>query len=72
MVTTNRTDKPGSKKKKKKRSDSILDREQPFNLEAERGVLGSIMLLPDICDEIVSIVRTEDFYDEANGKLFEL
>ena len=71
MVTTNRTDKPVSKKKKKKKPNSILDREQPFNLEAERGVLGSIMLLPDMCDEIVSIVRTEDFYDEANAKLFE-
>jgi replicative DNA helicase len=48
----------------------VLQREAPFNLEAETGVLGSIMLRPDVCDEIVSILRVEDFYDEAHQRLF--
>ena len=59
-----------SKKKKKKDEGSLLDRQPPFSLEAETGVLGSLMLLPDACDEIVNIIREDDFYDEANGKLF--
>ncbi len=49
----------------------LLDREPPFNLEAEIAVLGSIMLLPDVCDDVVSIINPEDFYDEANKKIFE-
>ncbi|MFI4875582.1 MAG: DnaB-like helicase N-terminal domain-containing protein, partial [Blastopirellula sp. JB062] len=49
----------------------ILDRRPPCNLEAEMGVLGSIFLLPDCADEVVMIVRADDFYDEANRKLFE-
>ena len=69
MVTTNRTDKPG-KSRKKRKSENLLDREQPFNLEAERSVLGSIMLLPDVCDEVVMILRAEDFYDESHQKLY--
>ena len=58
-------------KKKKKSGDGILDRQPPFSLEAETGVLGSLMLMPDACDELVNIVRAEDFYDQANAKLFE-
>ncbi len=57
-------------KKKKKKDSGQLDRQPPFNLEAETGVLGSLMLMPDACDEVVNIVRADDFYDEGNGKLF--
>jgi len=48
----------------------LAGRQPPFNLEAEACVLGSIMLMPDKCDELVNILRADDFYDEANGKLF--
>ncbi len=47
-----------------------VDRQPPFNLEAEVGVLGSLMLLPESCDEIVNMLRAEDFYDDAHRKLF--
>ncbi|MEE2827166.1 MAG: replicative DNA helicase [Planctomycetota bacterium] len=64
-------------KKFKKRQDRgseqaepIVDRPPPFNLEAETGVLGSLMLMPEACDEIVNILRSTDFYDEAHGQLF--
>ena len=64
-------------KKFKKRQDRgseqaepIVDRPPPFNLEAETGVLGSLMLMPEACDEIVNILRATDFYDEAHGQLF--
>ena len=58
------------KRPRKKRSGQIADREPPFNLEAEVGVLGSLMLMPDASDDIVSILRPEDFYDEAHAKIF--
>ena len=52
-------------------SSEILDRLPPSNLEAEFGVLGSIFLKPDVCDDVVLILRPDDFYDDANRKLFE-
>ncbi len=54
----------------KKKDTAAFERQPPFNLEAEMGVLGSLMLMPETCDEIVNILRPEDFYDEANQKLF--
>src|SRR4051812_21383960 len=52
-------------------NSEILDRQPPRNLEAERGVLGSILLLPIVCDDVALIVRPEDFYDVANRSLYE-
>jgi replicative DNA helicase len=52
-------------------TSEILDRPPPFNLEAEAGVLGSIMVNPDVCDDVALILRADDFYDDANRKLFE-
>jgi len=51
-------------------SDAILDRQPPCSLEAERGILGSILLKPDVCDDVMSIVRADDFYDDANRRIF--
>jgi len=39
-------------------------------MEAEQGVLGSMLLNPDSCDEIALIIRPGDFYDEANLCLY--
>src|SRR5262245_50104340 len=51
-------------------STELLDRVPPHNLEAERGVLGSLLLDPPLVDEIVLLVRAEDFYGDANQALF--
>lgn len=48
----------------------LLDRDAPFSLEAERALLGSVMLLPDALDDVIPIVRSGDFYDDANRKLY--
>ena len=50
----------------------MLGRPLPVNLEAEMGLLGCMVVLPTVCDDIVCKVRAEDFYDEANRILFEL
>jgi replicative DNA helicase len=51
-------------------SSEILDRRPPCNLDAERGVLGSILLLPIVCDDVALVVRAEDFYDDANQVIY--
>ena len=48
-----------------------IERQLPYNLEAEIGVLGSMMLMPDSCDEIVNVCGAQDFYDEAHQCLFD-
>ncbi|MEM1224866.1 MAG: replicative DNA helicase [Planctomycetota bacterium] len=47
----------------------ILSRQPPFDVEAEMGVLGSILLMPDVCDEIASL-RADDFYSDANRIIY--
>lgn len=48
----------------------------PHSLEAERAVLGAMMVWNDRCtwspDDLGAIITPEDFYREAHGKLFEL
>ncbi len=52
-------------------TSEILDRQPPISLEAELCTLGSILLLPDVCDDVALVLRAEDFYDDANRKLYE-
>lgn len=49
---------------------SLSDHVPPHSLEAEKGVIGAILLNPIVCDDVATIVRTDDFYAEANRKLF--
>jgi replicative DNA helicase len=51
-------------------SGDPLDRLPPQNLDAEKGVLGSILLDPNLCDDVLEVVQTDDFYSDANRKLF--
>src|SRR6266550_2207980 len=65
MTTTRRTDAPP-----RRPLTELMDRQPPFDLQAEIGVLGSIVLLPDVLDDVVMILRPDDFYDDAHQKLF--
>ncbi|HVX16148.1 MAG TPA: replicative DNA helicase [Pirellulales bacterium] len=50
---------------------TLLDRLPPQNLEAEQGVLGSLLLDPDLCDEVAMLLRPADFYLPSNQLLFQ-
>jgi replicative DNA helicase len=50
----------------------LLDRAPPHSLEAEKGVLGSLMLDPRMCDEVAMVLRPEEFYAPSHRKLFEI
>ena len=71
MAENQSTGRSTRRKRPRKKDGIALDRQPPFNLEAETGVLGSLMLNPDACDDIVNIVRPEDFFDEGHSTLFK-
>jgi replicative DNA helicase len=52
------------------RLGEILERQPPRSVEAERAVLGSLLLLPEVCDEVALILGADDFYDDAHGCIF--
>lgn len=63
---------PARKKRKSTRTDAPhrMDRDQPVSLEAETGVLGSVLLMPELVDDLVSELKPEDFFDPAHQILF--
>ncbi len=50
--------------------NTLIDHAMPYSDEAERGVLGSTILQPDVLDDIALTTRAEDFYNPAHRKLF--
>ncbi len=57
MATTTRIDAP--------------DRLPPHNVEAEKSVLGSVLLANDVLDDVLDQLRPEHFYNDANRTLYE-
>lgn len=68
MSTVARLDRPASTTPI---TSEILDRTPPNDLTAERSVLGSILLLPAVCDDVTLILQPEDFHDDANRLLYQ-
>jgi replicative DNA helicase len=50
--------------------DLRLDRPLPQNPEAERSVLGSILIDPSALDKVTEKIRAEDFYKDAHRQIF--
>jgi replicative DNA helicase len=48
----------------------LADRLPPQNLEAEQGVLGSILLDNDVLHEVVPILKVEDFYRDTHQVIY--
>jgi replicative DNA helicase len=46
------------------------DRVESFTLEAERGVLGSIMLDSTVLREVVMLLAKEDFHHDAHRQVY--
>ncbi len=46
------------------------DRLPPQSLEAERGVLGSVLLMNEVLDEVTELLSTDHFYTDAHRKIF--
>jgi len=55
---------------KRKVTPELLDRLPPSDRNAERGVLGSVVLLPEVLDDLAGIIDATDFYDDAHAVLF--
>ncbi|HRW33545.1 MAG TPA: replicative DNA helicase [Thermotogota bacterium] len=47
-----------------------ISRIPPNDLEAERAVLGSILLDPEVAGDVFEILRHEDFYNHSNQLIF--
>jgi replicative DNA helicase len=61
----------GKKRKPTIDAGELFDRTPPHHIDAERSLLGSILLDPMVLTEIVEIVSTpEQFYKEAHGTIF--
>ena len=56
--------------KQPERAADIFERQPPVDVEAEMGVLGSILLNPEVCDDVALILRGDDFYDDAHQRIF--
>jgi replicative DNA helicase len=52
-------------------SAPLFERQMPQSMEAEKSVLGSILLLPEVFDEVALIIRAKDFYSDANRTIYE-
>jgi len=50
---------------------SVLEKAPPHNLDAERAVLGALINQPDLCDDVVMVLRDpDDFYHDAHKRIF--
>jgi replicative DNA helicase len=67
LATSQRFDKPRTEVPK---VEALLGKQPPVSIEAEIGVIGSVILAPDVLDEVAMIVRAEDFHDLAHEKLY--
>jgi replicative DNA helicase len=63
----------GPKRRKSVTPDgsSLIDRSPPYDLMAEKAVLGCILLNSDTLNELTLILRADDFYQDAHRILFQ-
>ncbi|MEX2287328.1 MAG: replicative DNA helicase [Planctomycetaceae bacterium] len=51
-------------------SAELFDKLPPQNLEAEKGVLGSLLLLNEVIDEVADRLHPSHFYSDANQRIY--
>lgn len=47
-------------------------RELPHDLEAERALLGAMLIDKGACDEVINLAVSDDFYDNRNKQIYEV
>jgi replicative DNA helicase len=68
---TSGTTKPnGSGRGNQPDSAALGDRLPPHNLEAEQGVLGSILLENEVLHDVIGFLRIEDFYRDTHQVMY--
>lgn len=75
MSNENRRDRgeQGQKRRKAPSTDgaSLIGRSPPYDLTAEKAVLGCVLLNSDCLNELTLILRPDDFYDDAHRILYQ-
>ena len=50
---------------------SVLEKAPPHDLDAERAVLGALLREPELCDDVVMVLRDpDDFYHDAHKRIY--
>ncbi len=64
-------DRDGDRRRDRERAKERFDRLPPQDLDAEKGVLGSILLFNDYLDEVADIVHADHFYLDAHQRIYK-
>lgn len=56
----------------KNNSRELLDRQRPSDIEAEHALIGSLIINPDLIDDIVPVVKPDDFYGEESVLIYRV
>jgi replicative DNA helicase len=59
-----------NRKTVRRQKGDLLERVPPQNLEAERSVLGSMLLEKEALSTVIDILTEEDFYNDGHKKVF--
>ena len=51
-------------------TSDLFDRLPPQNLDAERSVLGSILLVNEAIDEVAEFLESDHFYGDAHRRIY--
>src|SRR5687767_10035850 len=52
-------------------SDPFFEKGLPSNLEAERSILGAILLDNSVCNRAMELMRRDDFFLNSHRRLFD-
>jgi len=50
--------------------EELYDLTPPHDLDAEKGVLGSVLIRPVVLDDVAGVLKPNQFYADANRKLY--
>lgn len=61
----------GPRREPKADANKLLERQLPQSVEAEKAVLCSLLLLPETADEVALLIKADDFFDDANRRIYK-